>query len=147
MRRFLFLLLLGGSTLLTVILFEPGASFRTGSPFFRLCLLLYLLFLGALALSVAFYRRYAVRIQNVWLVVVSSGLSLMVLDVVAHRLRDVNQYARTLPDSIVHHRLWPGTTTWLRSEDFRASLHVNRYGLRGQEPEMPKRRDAAVNQA
>ncbi len=142
MRRFLFLLLLGGSTLLAVILLEPGSSFRTGSPFYRLCLLLYLLFLGALALSVAFYRRYAVRIQNAWLVVVSSGLSLMVLDAVTHRLRDVNQYARTLPDPIVHHRLWPGTTTWLRSEDFRASLHVNRYGLRGREPEMPKRRDA-----
>jgi len=141
-RRFLFLLLLGGSTLLAVILLEPGSSFRTGSPFYRLCLLLYLLFLGALALSVAFYRRYAVRIQNAWLVVVSSGLSLMVLDAVTHRLRDVNQYARTLPDPIVHHRLWPGTTTWLRSEDFRASLHVNRYGLRGREPEMPKRRDA-----
>ena len=99
MRRFLFLLLLGGSTLLAVILLEPGASFRTGSPFYRLCLLLYLLFLGALALSVAFYRRYAVRIQNAWLVVVSSGLSLVVLDVVTHRLRD-----RWRPSSADGHR-------------------------------------------
>jgi GDSL-like Lipase/Acylhydrolase family len=138
MRKLLLLLLLGASFLLVAILAEPGGSRRPWSPFALVCLSAYLVFLGALALSVATYRKHTALIQNAWLALLTSGISLVALDAVAQRLKDVNRYARILPDPVVHHRLWPETTTRLQSEDFLATLQVNRYGLRGKEPEIPK---------
>jgi len=140
MRRLLLLLLLGASTLLVAILAEPGASRRSWSPFSLVCLSVYVVFLAALALSVACYRKHTARIQNAWLALLTSGLSLVALDVTAHHLKDTSQYARTLPDPVVHHRLWPETTTRLQSEDFVATLEVNRDGLRGKEPAVPKQK-------
>jgi hypothetical protein len=96
--------------------------------------------MAALVVSIVCYRRHTAWIQNAWLAVLASSLSLVTFDAVANRLKDVNRYARIQPDPIVHHRLWPDTTTRLQSEDFLATLHVNRYGLRGQEPDVPKKK-------
>ena len=139
MRKLLILLLLGASFLLVAVLVEPGGSRRPWSPFSLLCLALYLVFVAALVVSIACYRRHTAWIQNAWLAVLTSALGLVALDAAAQRLKDVNRYARTQPDPVVHHRLWPETTTILRSEDFLATLHVNRYGLRGTEPDIPKK--------
>ena len=123
------------------MLVEPGGWRRSWSPFSLLCFSIGLAFLAALAFSVVRYHRHTATIQNAWLAVLTSGLSLLALDAVANRLKDMNRYARTQPDPVVHHRLRPGTTT-LQSEDFRATLHVNRLGLRGREPDTSKRRGA-----
>jgi hypothetical protein len=138
-RRFLVVLLLGASSLLVAILVESGGWRRPWSPFSLLCLAVYLAFLAALAFSVVRYRRHTESIQNAWLAVLATGLGLVTLDAAANRLKDMHRYARIQPDPVVHHRLWPGTTR-LQSEDFAALLHVNRLGLRGKEPDSPKRR-------
>lgn len=138
MRRFLLVLLLLASSLLVAILVESGGWRRAWSPFALLCLFLYLVLLAGLLFSVVRYRRHTGAIQNAWLAILASTLGLLALDAVANRLKDMNRYARTEPDPVVHHRLRPGTTT-LQSEDFLATLHVNRLGLRGREPEVPKK--------
>ena len=140
MRKLLILLLLGASSLLVAVLVESGGSPRPWSPFSLLCLALYLVFVAALVVSIACYRRHTAWIQNAWLAVLASGLSLVMLDAAAQRLKHVNRYARTQPDPVVHHRLWPETTTRLQSEDFLAILDVNRYGLRGKDPDIPKKK-------
>lgn len=138
MRRFLLVLLLGASSLLVAILAESGGWRRSWSPFSLLCLAIDLTFIAALVFSVVRYRRHTASIQNAWLAILTTGLGLVALDATANRLRDMNRYARTQPDAVVHHRLWPGTTR-LQSEDFLAVLHVNRLGLRGREPDSPRR--------
>lgn len=141
MRRLLVVLLLGASSLLVAILVESGGWRRSWSPFSLLCLAGYLAFLGTLVFSVVRYRRHTASIQNAWLAILTTGLGLVALDAAANRLKDMNRYARTQPDPVVHHRLRPGTTK-LQSEDFLAMLHVNRLGLRGREPDSPKRHGA-----
>src|SRR6185295_1653139 len=104
-------LLLGASSLLVAILVESGGWRRPWSPFSLLCLSSYLVFLAGLAFSVVRYRRHTAAIQNAWLAILASTLCLVVVDAVANRIKDMNRYARTEPDPVVHHRLRPGTTS------------------------------------
>jgi hypothetical protein len=137
-RRFLLFLLLSASALLIVILIQSAGDRQPWSPFALVCLGVYLGFLAILALSVIFYAKRPALIQNFWLAFLTSAICLVAFDAIAQRLKQVDRYAPVLPDPIVHHRLWPATSTTLQTEDFRVTLDVNRYGMRGKEPESPK---------
>ena len=94
------------------------------------------LLLFALALTVtlcSFGTRFHERVIQAWLVVVSVGLTFVVVDLVAGVFLVKPLSPELSPDKIRHHKLVPNTDSRFEQPDFSYIQHVNNLGLRGKD--------------
>ena len=142
MRAALAVLLALATVVLVALLAQYNPLAMELSPFTWLCLALFLGFYAAIVVSLTACRRHPETVGKLWLAAGSCAITLLGGDLILNRVLEVHRYPKLVNDLVVHHRLEPGAVSEMRSNEFRATLHVNSLGLRG--PEIATEKDAGV---
>ena len=132
LKIFLVLMLLaaaGGVAVIVAIETAPGNSF---GPYSRTLTAFLLVLIAACVISLRLLRtRWREAVRNAWLVVVSSVSAYIACDLALGALLLPAYSSPGIPDSIVHHRYAPNTTSMMVKSEFDITFATNNLGLRG----------------
>jgi GDSL-like Lipase/Acylhydrolase family len=103
-----------------------------------ICALLFLSLLAVFSLLLCRQKDWR-AVENLWLSVVSSILTYMVVDLVAGYLFIKPLSPPLVPDQYVHHKMQPNTFSRFNTEDFDYIQRVNNIGLRGRDIALAKK--------
>ena len=99
-------------------------------------LAVFMLFCFALALTVtllSYETRYHETITRIWLLTISTGITFIVVDIMAGWLLIKPLSPALSPDKIRHHKLVPNTNSRFEQADFSYIQRVNNIGIRGKD--------------
>jgi hypothetical protein len=126
--------------LIAIIVLEKVVTHQSIGTFFILAISALLILSLLAGFSLLLYRRKKRQIvQNLWLAVVSSILTYMVVDLGAGYLFIKPLSPPLVADQYVHHKMKPNTFFRFKTEDFDYIQRVNNIGLRGRDIDLGKK--------
>jgi hypothetical protein len=139
MKKFIWVLFVTTIALIAWIVYERYLVQSEFGPSSMLAVFLLVCFALALIITLLSYgTRFYEYITRIWLLVISTGMTFIIADLVAGALLIKTLSPELSPDKFRHHKLVPNTYSRFEQKDFSYIQRVNNIGLRGKDRTLEK---------